>query len=229
MKVEDVMTRDLITVAPGASIHAAARLMVDHGVSGLPVVDDGGRLVGMLSEGDLILRQKPRSWPRWWHLFFDDGERLAREYRKATGVTVGEVMTAPVICVSPEAPLASAASLLAEHGIRRLPVVSGGALVGIVSRADLIKALAAAPEAGETPSDAQLVAEMKRRLAREAWTSERQVVVEAHDGVLDLWGPADSDAEREALETMARSIPGCRGVDSHVVVRPESVARYGAY
>jgi CBS domain-containing protein len=229
MKVSDVMTRDVITVAPGASIRTAAQLMVDHAVSGLPVVDDAGALVGILSEGDLILRQKPRAWQSWWQVFFIDPERLAREYQKAMGMTVAEVMTRAVISVTPDDSLASAAEVLDGHRIRRLPVVVDGALVGIVSRGDLVKALAAARADDTTrPSDAQLVSEMNRRLAAEPWTSGRNVVVEAEQGVITLWGIVDSGAEQAALSTMARSTPGCRDVRLQLILRSEIVSRYGA-
>jgi len=142
MTIEDVMTRDLITVTPAMPIHQAARLMVEHGVSGLPVVDDG-RLVGIISEGDLILRQTRREQRPWWRSFFDDGEQLAREYQKAVGITVGEVMTRTVVSISPVWGIETAAAIMQNRRIRRLPVVHDGRLVGIVTRADLIKALAA--------------------------------------------------------------------------------------
>src|SRR5262245_3307212 len=99
--IDDIMTRDVIRVTPAVSIHAAAQLMVEHGVSGLPVVDDDGRLVGIISEGDLILRQTRPATRPWWRAFFERGEQLALEYRKAVGTTVGEVMTRPVISISP--------------------------------------------------------------------------------------------------------------------------------
>jgi CBS domain-containing protein len=149
MKIEEVMTRDVITVGPTTSIHKAAQLMVEHGVSGLPVVDDAGRLVGIISEGDLILRQKRRTERPWWRRFFEDGEQLAREYQKARGTTVAEVMTRSVVSISPVWGIDMAATILRNRGIRRLPVVHDGQLVGIVSRADLIKALAT--EGGRCP------------------------------------------------------------------------------
>jgi CBS domain-containing protein len=149
MTIEDVMTRDLITVTPAMPIHQAARLMVEHGVSGLPVVDDDGRLVGIISEGDLILRQTHREQRPWWRSFFDHGEQLAREYQKAAGTTVGEVMTRSVVSISPVWGIETAAAIMQNRRIRRLPVVHDGRLVGIVTRADLIKALAA--EVGRSP------------------------------------------------------------------------------
>jgi len=228
MRVKEIMTKDVIAVGPGASIQEAARLMVDHGVSGLPVVDDDGRLVGIISEGDLILRQKPGAKIPWWHRFFADAEQLALEYRKAHGTTVGEVMTRAVISVGPEFPIESAALVLDRHRIRRVPVVADGQLVGIVSREDLIKALAMAPPREKIAhSDAQLVREMKERMAREAWVSARGVVIQAKDGVLSLWGLVLTETEKSALETMARSIQGCKGVESRLLVESEIPYHYG--
>lgn len=142
MTIEQIMTRDVITVSPAILIHQAARLMVEHGVSGLPVIDDDGRLVGIISEGDLIVRQTRREERPWWRRFFDNGEQLAREYQEAVGVTVGEVMTSSVVSISPVWGIETAAAIMQNRRIRRLPVVHDGRLVGIVTRADLIKALA---------------------------------------------------------------------------------------
>ena len=229
MKIDEVMTRDVITTSPGTPIHEAARLMVTHTVSGLAVVDDAGTLVGVISEGDLILRQRQRERQPWWRTFFQDGERLAREYQKAAGTTVGEVMTPAVISVSPYLPIESAAVILDRHHIRRLPVVADGQLVGIVSRGDLVKALSTAPPpAVASPSDTALCAEMKTRLAREPWVSNRAIVVQAKDGVLALWGLVSTEAEKSAIETMARAVPGATGVESHLVVQAEIPYWYGA-
>ncbi len=226
MNVESIMTRDVVSVAPGASIEHAAKLMVEHGISGLPVVDEAGSLVGMLSEGDLIMRQKPRPEMRWWQVFFADAERLAREYQKATGTTVEEVMTRALVCTRPDASLEAAAALLHEHNIRRLPVVADGRLVGIVSRADLIKALAHPSATSVARSDAQLVRDMQAAMDGEPWLSNRNILIEASNGVLSLWGMVESDAEKSALETMARALPGSNGVDSHLLVRQLLLAGY---
>ena len=227
MKVEEIMTKDVITVSPKTPIHEAAELMIDHGVSGLPVVDDAGSVVGIVSEGDLILREKPRERAPWWRLFFGDAERLAREYQKAHGMTVGEVMTRSLIAVSPDFPIESAALILDQHRIRRVPVVADGQLLGILSRGDLIKALAKAPpRAGGQPSDERLVREMRARLAEEPWVSNRGIVVQAKDGVLSLWGLVLTETEKSAVETMARTIEGCKGIDSQLVVKSEFPYRY---
>jgi CBS-domain-containing membrane protein len=227
MTVDEIMTRDVITVSPETGIHAAARLMVDHGVSGLPVVDDQGQLVGIISEGDLIIRQRPRERASWWRSFFSDSEQLAREYQKRAGVTVGEVMTRAVVSAGPELSLESVAAILDKHRIRRVPIVSGGTLVGIVSRGDLIKSLAAGLPSRAPLSDAQLVQEMKARLATEPWAPP-SIVVEAKNGVVSLWGLVQGPAERAACETMARAIEGCKGVDNRLAVRSAAPYHYGS-
>jgi CBS domain-containing protein len=228
MKVEQIMTRKVITVTSATPLHEAARLMVEHAISGLPVVDGSGRLVGVLSEGDLIMRQRRRERLPWWRLFFEDGERLARDYQKAVGTTVGEVMTSAVISVSPDLPVESAATILDQHRVRRLPVVLEGRLVGVVSRGDLIKALAATLVPSGTPaSDAALVSAMRGRLAEEAWVSGHGIVVQAKDGILAVWGIVTTEAEKSAIETMARAVPGAKGVDSHLIVQAEIPYSYG--
>jgi len=145
--IQDIMTREVITVSPATPIHTAAQVMATHGVSGLPVVDDDGQLVGIISDGDLILRQKRQTERPWWRAFFENAEQVAAEYRKATAVTVGEVMTRAVLSVSPVWGLEMAATILHNRRIRRLPVVLDGRLIGVVSRADLIRALATRPHA----------------------------------------------------------------------------------
>jgi CBS-domain-containing membrane protein len=126
-------------------------------VSGLPVVDADGQVVGIVSDGDLIQRQRRPKVRPWWRLFFEHGEKLAREYRKIVGLTVGDVMTRPALVISPVFGIETAAAIMDNRQIRRLPVVRDGQLVGIVSRGDLIKALAmsaAAPTAEALDSDA---------------------------------------------------------------------------
>jgi CBS domain-containing protein len=222
MRVSEVMTREVLTVRPETPIHEAAALMASRGISGLPVVDGEGRVVGILSEGDLIVRQKPREPLPWWRQFFADAEALAREYRKAVGTTAGDVMTTEALSIDPEAPLAAAALILHERRIRRLPVVANGRLAGIVSRGDLVRALARVPPAPAlSRPDAEIVRELRERLRREPWGTTTGVVVEARDGILALWGLVSTDAERSALETMARTVPGVRSVENHLVLRRE--------
>lgn len=228
MNVGDVMSRDVLTARPDTPVVTAARLMVDHGISGLPVVDGTGRVVGLVSEGDLILRQKPRESRPWWRSFFTDPEALARQYQKVAGVTVGEVMTRSVISVASSLPIGSAALILDRHRIRRLPVIEGERLVGIVSRGDLIKAIAMAQPAPAFPrSDDQLVRDMQERMEQETWAPKHAVVVHADHGRLVLWGMVDTAAEKSALETMARAVPGAVGIESHLMVGGPAPYHYG--
>jgi CBS domain-containing protein len=219
VRIDEIMTRDVITVTPTTSIQSAAKVMADHGISGLPVVDEARRLVGIISDGDLTLRQRPRAKRPWWRRFFDDAEGLAREYRKVAGTMVGEVMTRAVVSISPVFEVETAASILHARGIRRLPVVHDGKLVGIISRGDLVRVLATPVPAREARSDTELVEEMKARLAGEPWTSTAGFVIHAKRGVIFLWGVVPTEAEKAALETMARAIAGCVGVENDLVAR----------
>jgi CBS domain-containing protein len=156
--IEDVMTRGVITVRPDTPIQEAARLMFTNRVSGLPVTDASERVVGIISDGDLIVRQRRSKVRPWWRLFFENGEQLAREHKKIVGLAVADVMTRPVLVISPVFGIEIAAAILDSRQIRRLPVVQDGRLVGIVSRGDLVRVLAGAtrPPAPESlMSDAQ--------------------------------------------------------------------------
>jgi len=226
MRVEDVMTADVITVGPDVSVHKAARLMSDHGVSGLPVVDADGSVIGIVTEGDLILGQAAPRARRWWQRFFADPDELAREFQKAAGTTVGDVMTRAVVSVSPDLAIDTAARILYDRGLRRVPVVRDGRLVGILARGDLVKALAATPVFTVWAPDDELVTRMRERIKAEPWTSVG-TIVEAHDGVIELWGGVASEAERSALDAMARAIPGCRGVVNRLVAGLGVAYHYG--
>jgi CBS domain-containing protein len=146
MRLVEVMTVNPITAPIGVDLDEAARLMLDHRVGGLPVVYRG-LLVGILTRADLMERLAPREPPRWWRALIDP-ERLARRCQRARGTTVGEVMTRPALSLPPDAAIGAAVALMREHRIGRLPVADHGHLVGIVSRSDLLRALASAPGAG---------------------------------------------------------------------------------
>lgn len=222
MNVAEVMNWDVIAVTPGTSIQEAARLMVSHGVSGFPVIDDDGVVVGMVSDGDLVVRDRPRRRAPWWHGVLRGDDSSACEFPSAGDITIREVMTHPALTVGPDLPVAAAARVLDEHGIRRVPVVSGGRLVGLVSRGDLVRALARFPVTQASP-DVRLVSAMRARINRGGWES-RAVVVEASDGVIALWGVVRSAAEREAVESLARTIEGVRHVDNRLAVEPDRSA-----
>jgi CBS domain-containing protein len=223
MRAEDVMTRNVVTIGAGASVREAARLLVEHRVSGLPVVDAEGRVVGLVTEADLIARQKGPSPRRsWWHRFLSDPEQLAEEYRRAEGSTVGDVMTAGVICVDPRMPIEAIAAMLQRRGIKRVPVMLRDQLVGIVSRADLVKALASrgtGPVA--SASDAEIVRVINDRLDREPWAHRSGVMVKSEEGVVAFWGLVESESERAATAALASNVPGVKKVRNYLSVRSQ--------
>jgi CBS domain-containing protein len=152
MRIADVMTPDPIATDVSASIGEATRLMLDYRVGGLPVVHRG-LLVGIITHADLVARLVPRKRARWWAVLVDH-ERLARECQRARGTTVGDVMTRPAFFVAPDHAIEMAARLLRDYRVGRLPVVDHGRLVGIVSHADLLRALIGAPRAEAPPTNA---------------------------------------------------------------------------
>jgi CBS domain-containing protein len=217
--VTDVMRRDPATVRDEMPIRQAARRLVVGGAPGAIVVDRNGQVVGVLTERDLLVRFGPRPRNAWWTSLVDP-DRLAREYRRVAGVTAGDVMTPGARTVRPNMPLSEAAGLFDRPDVTVVAVLEDDRLVGSLSRRDIVVGLMDEPGSVEAASDAALVERMEREMAREhAWLPRRRPAICAHDGVLELWGLVDSEAQRAALETMARAIPGCRGVDSHLALR----------
>jgi CBS domain-containing protein len=218
--VADVMNRGLVMVQPTDTVPAAARRLWQHGRTSLPVVDAQGRLVGWLVETDLLARLRAHR-RAWWRGLLEMPADGATAYRKRAGTTVGELMGPVPAQATPEMALAEAAELLAAD-VRDLPVVANGRLVGTVSRTELLRVLVpAAPEAGAPRTDADLIQEMRRRLAAEDWVSTRALGIDAKNGVLSLHGLVDGAEEQAALTTMARGIPGCTGVEHHLVPKSQ--------
>ncbi len=227
MKAADVMTARLITIRPTATVGEAARLMLQDGISGLPVVDAAGRLVGIVTEGDLLRRTETgteRHRPRWLEFLVGPG-RLAEEYVRSHSRKVQEVMTSDVVTIGPETPLEEVVKLMERHRIKRLPVIEGDRLVGIVSRADLLHALAQlAPTApSTTPSDAEIRRRLLAEIDREPWAPRSSVNAIVQDGVVHLHGAIADERERKALCVLAENIPGVKEVRDHLVwVEPTS-------
>ena len=217
--VADIMSRDVTAVCCETPIHQAARVLLERGLPGASVIDSENRVIGVVTEGDLLARLRPRERRRWWQVLAD-GDRLAREYRRATGITAGEVMTHPAVTASPALTISSAVVLLDDAGVGLLPVVVEERLVGTLSRRDLLKCLSATPTADAWRSDADLVARLQERMAQEPWVPARRPMVFAAGGVVALWGLVESESQKLALETMASAMPGCRAVDSHLVAVP---------
>jgi CBS domain-containing protein len=221
MRAIDVMVRDVVTVRPDTEIAEAIRLLAEQDVSALPVIGDDGKLVGMISEADLLHRVEIGTETRrpWWQESLTGASTLAAEFAKSHGKKVGEVMTEGVIAVDVDTSLAEIAALLERKRIKRVPVVRDGMLVGIVSRSNLIQALASAigqtEEHGHT--DRQIRQELLARLAEQEWTEfgDRNIIVDG--GVVHLWGLVGSVPERRALLALAESVPGVSRVADEMI------------
>ena len=227
MKVADVMTRDVISVTPQTTIPEAARLMLQHRISGLPVVDRDA-IVGIVTEGDLLRRAETgteRRHPRWLEFLITPG-RLAREYASANAGKVGEVMTPEVACVTPQDTLAEVVRLMERRRCKRLPVVESGRLVGIVSRANLVRALLhnlPKPARHDVVADADIRDRILAEISRQPWGPRAGVDVRVKDGIVELFGSITDDRERNALLVLAENTSGVKGVrDKLVWVEPVS-------
>lgn len=225
MKARDVMTTQVATVTLSTPVHEVANLMLSQRVSGVPVLDRDGHLRGIVSEGDLMRRAEtgtdaaPRSW---WLRMFRSGESGARDYIKTHGATAGDVMSHPVVTVRPDEDIANVALLLEKKRIKRVPVAEDGKLLGIVSRADLLRGLAMhGPLAVEQPADDRAIRDaLVAHLAEQSWSTSALVNVTVNDGVVNLWGVYDSKEQHEALLVAARNTPGARGVEDHMSLEP---------
>ena len=216
MNARDVMVRNVITIGPEDDVAVAAKLLIDHDISALPVVDGKQQIIGILSEADLMRRQELGTEKRrpWWLEAVMPAATLAADYAKSHGRKVAEVMSKDVVTAHLDASLAEIAALLERNRIKRVPIVEHGRLVGIVSRSNLIQALASTPSTPQSDlsADRALRFEVLARLRDQSWTGfgERNIVVT--NGVVHVWGLVDSPEEHKALLALAESVPGVRSV-----------------
>jgi CBS domain-containing protein len=205
MKVGDVMTGEVVTVPPGASLKEAARLLVEHRISGLPVVDNQNHVLGVVSEAD-VLPKEVAGLPLRGPLAWLTGQ-LEVDRSKLEAHLVGEAMTAPALTIEANRPVGVAAKLMVEKGVNRLPVVEDSKLVGIVTRADLVRAF--------VRSDAEIAQEIRDDVVvRGVWLDKHSVQVEVEDGEVTLAGTLDTRADAAVLEALVRRVPGVVGVHS---------------
>jgi CBS domain-containing protein len=220
MIASDIMTRAVLAVDPQTPIVQAITLMTTRHVSGLPVLRADGRIVGILTEGDLLRRVElgTAGAPAGWLASFLLPGRCAETYIQTHARRVGEVMTSDVITVSETTPLTEVAALMRRHRVRRLPVVRDGRLLGIVSRADLVRvvgdALASEPI---DVSDSAIRVAILAAMDKEQWASARMISVMVQDGVAQLDGCIVDMRERQALEVLAETIPGVKQVENRIV------------
>lgn len=228
MKAIDIMTSRVISVNPETSVREIALLLFERHISGVPVLEKG-RLVGMVSEADLLHRQEIGTDGRrggWWRRVFTLDSSM-EDYIKSHGVKARDVMSREVVSVAEDTPIAEIATILETRGVKRVPVLRGEKLVGIVSRSNLVRALAASvAEAATEKTDDAIRRRLVDELSRQSWWHDTSSNVAVDGGVVRYSGLVYSDRERAAARIAAERVPGVRRVEDHRLSArylPESV------
>jgi len=221
LKASDVMTRNVLTVGPESSVAQAIRLMLDNNISGLPVLAADRKVVGILTEGDLLRRGETgteRHRPRWLEILMGPG-RAAGDYVRTHGRKVEDIMSTDLVNVAADTPLDEVVGLMERRRIKRVPVVEGDALIGIVSRADLLRSLLGVLDAqpAESRRDEEILELIQAELAKRSWVPRDGLSISVKDGVVDLNGVILEEKEREALRVVAENTPGVKAVEDHLV------------
>ena len=217
MKVSDIMTHPVLTVTPETTVGEVAELMIGHRISGLPVVNPAGDVIGIVTEGDLLRRAETgteRRRARWLEFLIAPG-RLASEYAHANGRRVGEVMTDTVLSVGPDDQVTDLIELMERRRIKRVPVIDRGRLVGIISRANLVRALVGNLPSADNRSlitDDDIRDRILADIAKQPWGPRASVDVRVENGIVELHGAVTDDRERPALRVLAENVPGVKEV-----------------
>lgn len=217
------MVSPVITVAKIATVRDVAKILLEKRISAVPVVDSVGKVIGIVTESDLMRRTEAgteRSYS-WWAHFLAGDATIAADYVKSHAAKVEDVMTTEVVTATPETPLHEIATLLEQHRIKRVPIVNkAGDLVGIVSRANLIQVVASArPKLEMTLPDSVIRQKLLDELKKQSWAHTLNLSVTAVNGIVDLWGYVETDAERKAIRVVAEAIPGVTVINDHLVNR----------
>jgi len=226
MNAGDVMIREVVTIGPETPVLEIVQLLLARGISGVPVIDEDGGLVGVVSEGDLLRRveigtEKHRGG---WRAFFTGTVTLAEEYVRSRGTMARDIMTHEVVSVSRTTRLGDIAELMEHNHIKRVPVLEDGRLVGLVSRSNLLRAFASQrAEAGPVvgADDTAIREALLAELGRQTWSRRAENTVVVTDGVVHLWGLAATPEELRALELAAQGIAGVKAVRNHMIVLSE--------
>jgi CBS domain-containing protein len=223
MKARDVMVSPVVTVMPNSSVKKLAQTLLKNHISAVPVVDDQGRLVGIVSEADLLHRSEAGTERRrspWLRLMAAD-KALAAEYIKVHSRKVSDIMVRDVVSADPETPLDEIAILMEKNSIKRVPIVSNGQLVGIVSRANIVQAVASKSIRLEVEQkDAAIRDSLLAHLKAQPWAHTALLNVTVNGGLVHLWGMTSSETERQAVRVAAESTTGVHAVYDHLVTGP---------
>lgn len=228
MRARQVMTRPVRTVPADASVYDAAQILLNSGVSAAPVVDADGKMLGIVSEADLMYRTEIGTVPgkSWLQRLLADDAVMARDYIRAHSHRVADVMTKNVVTAEERTSLGDIATLMQRHRVKRVPILREGRLVGIVSRANLVQGLLARePEPTESSTgDDKLRSVVAAEFARHGWASSANPTnVVAENGVIHLWGYVSSTAVKDAHRIAAENVPGVKRVENHMNVLPPEI------
>lgn len=225
MRAKDIMTTHPKTVAPDSLVHEITECLLKKHISAVPVIDGNGRVLGIISEGDIIHRVAATSdgHRAWWSRLFDGSGKDAAEFIKTHAIHARDIMTREVITVTEDTPAEEIVRILEKRRIKRVPVLRGERLVGIVSRADLLRVvLASSPDMGVpiSANDRELREKVMANLEGQDWARVSQLNIVVTDGVAQIWGFVGSDTERNALRVAAETVPGIREVEDHLNFSP---------
>ncbi len=225
MKVADAMSRGVITIAPERSMTEAASMMLKFEISGLPVVNSRGKLVGIVTEGDFLKRAEygDENRERWIKYVTDIGP-LAEEYTYSHGRKVSEVMTRNVVTITEDTSIAEAARLMEHHRINRIPVLSNDVLVGMISRSNLLHAFIALskPTTSAPVSDTTIREQITAELGKQAWIEPSCVSVLVSNGVVGLEGTVLNPRQRMAVRVAVENVPGVKAVRDRLTLSQTS-------
>lgn len=222
MKAQDVMTTEVITVSPDTGVTDIARQLVENRISAVPVVDGAGKLLGIVSEGDLMRRAESGTERHhsWWLALLAGPEERTREYVKTHGLHARDVMTKDVVTTTENATLEEVAASLEKHKVKRLPVLRDGKVVGVVSRANLLHGLIAR-KTGDAPTpDDRSLREAVVKSMKEAGMDAAMIDVVVTNGVVHLWGMVETKSESDALRVACEGTAGVKAVENDVRVMP---------
>lgn len=220
MNAKDIMSTRVVTADEETPIETIAEFLIKFHISAVPVIDDANRVIGMVSEGDLMRRSEIGTEKRqhsWWLDLLVERPDLAREFVKSHGTRAGDVMTRKIITVDEDTPIEEIAEILEKNQIKRVPVLRDGRLVGLVSRGNIIQQLACGRKIkiAVSKDDAVVRTEIEKLLAAQPWASSQTTAVTVTDGAVELWGFIGSTAERDASRVALESISGIKSVEDH--------------
>jgi CBS domain-containing protein len=222
MKAFEIMTREVVSVLPETSVSEIAALMLDRHISGVPVLTADRKLIGMVSQSDLLHRAElgTERKHKWWFRIFADTSTLAREYAKTHGLKAHDIMSRYVVSVRDDADLRDVADILDKRRIRRVPVINGDRVIGIITRGDLVRALSLvqASKTARSVDNATLHKTLHDRIQSKSWINDNYINLTVSDGVVELSGFVEREEQRRALAVLVEETEGVNRVDDKISV-----------